>query len=98
MSLRDGVAGLWWGGRIEVCDAECAQHGGGALGAAGNATLGWRAIAEGDIDDADRLEGVQSFGGGEIEACGLELLFDCAMDEEGSAATKMWASTRWSLR
>src|SRR5262249_58751286 len=82
LSLHDGLAGLWRGRRIEVGDAERAQHGGGALRAAGDATFG-AAIAESNVDDAHRLEGVERFGRGEIEACGLELLFDCAMDEEG---------------
>jgi hypothetical protein len=88
LSLHDGFAWLWWGRRIKVGDAECAQHGGSALGAAGgNATLG-TALANSDIDDADRFERVESVGGREIEARGLELLFDCAMDEEGERGDK----------
>jgi hypothetical protein len=43
------------------------------------------AIAESDIDDAHRFEGV---GGREIEACSLEFLFDGAMDEEGERGSK----------
>jgi hypothetical protein len=78
LSLHDGFAWLWWGRRIKVGDAECAQHGGSALGAA--------------VDDAHRFERVESVGGREIEARGLELLFDCAMDEEGERGT------RWSMR
>ena len=35
-----------------------------------------------DIDDADGFERRQGFGGGEIEARGLELLFDGAVDQE----------------
>jgi hypothetical protein len=31
-------------------------------------------------------EGAQCFGGGEIEACGLELLLDGTMEQEGGAA------------
>src|SRR6516225_7233355 len=36
-----------------------------------------------DIDDADGLERRQGFGGGQIEACGLEFLFDGAVEQEG---------------
>jgi len=59
-----------------------AEHGGGALSAAGDGALGG-AIAEIDVDDAHGLEGTQCFGGGEIEACGLELLLDGTMEQEG---------------
>jgi hypothetical protein len=87
LSLHDGFAWLRRGRRIKVGDAECPKHGGSALGAAGNATLG-AGIAESDIDDAHRFEGVEGVGGREIEACSLEFLFDGAMDEEGERGNK----------
>ena len=82
MSLHDGLAWLWRGGRIEVGDGESTQHGGGALRAACDGAFGG-AIAEIDVDHAHGLEGGQGFGGGEIEACGLELLFDGTVKQEG---------------
>jgi hypothetical protein len=96
LSLRDGVAWLRRSGRINVGNAEPAEHSGGPLRATCDAAFG--TAIEGDVDDAHRFEGSQSFGSGKIDVCGLELLFDGAMDEEGIAATKMCASTRWSLR
>jgi hypothetical protein len=57
-----------------------------ALSAAGEGALGG-ANAEIDLDDAQGPERAQCFGGGEIEACGLELLLDGTM-EQGRAHTK----------
>ena len=82
MSLHDGLAWLWRDRRIEVGDAEGAQHCGGALSATGDRALGG-AVAKIDVDHTHGLEGGQCFGGGEIEACGLELLFDRAVEQEG---------------
>ena len=82
MSLHEGLAPGWWGWRLAIGDAEGAEHGGGALSAGRDGTLGG-AVAEIDINDADGFERAQRFGGGEIEARGLELLFDRAMEQEG---------------
>jgi hypothetical protein len=41
------------------------------------------AVAEIDIDDADGFERRQGFSGGKIKACGLELFFDGAVDQQG---------------
>ena len=67
---------------IEVCDGEGAEHRGGALSAAGDGALGG-AIAEIDVDDTHGPEGAQCFGGGEVEACGLEFFLDGTMEQEG---------------
>jgi hypothetical protein len=64
----------------------------GAWNAADNATLG-TALANSDIDDAHRFERVESVGGREIEARGLELLFDGAMDEEGERGDERMSPT-----
>src|SRR5215475_12825671 len=55
------------------------------MGAGRDGSLGG-AVAEVDIDDADGFERRQGFGGGEIEARGLELLFDGAVDQQGNRA------------
>jgi len=49
------LAWCWRGGRLEIGDAEGAEHGGGPLGAGCDGALGG-AIAEVDVDDADGLE------------------------------------------
>src|ERR1700686_3582599 len=84
LSLHHGLA---WGGRVEVGDADGAQDGCGALCAGGDGAF-CRAIAEINIDDPDGFENRQGFGGGEIEARGLELLLDGTMDEEGERGDK----------
>ena len=59
-----------------------------SLTRSGDGALGG-AIAEIDVDDTHGPEGAQCFGGGEVEACGLELFLDGTMEQEASAATKM---------
>src|SRR6516225_6263125 len=59
MTVWPGCGGF---GGIEVCDGEGAEHGGGALSAAGDGALGG-AIAEIDVDDAHGPESAQCFGG-----------------------------------
>jgi hypothetical protein len=82
LSRLGGTAWLRGSGRINVGNAERAEHSGGQLRAASYAAFG-AAITECDVDDAHRFEGSQSFGSGKIDVCGLELLFDGAMHEEG---------------
>jgi hypothetical protein len=82
LSLHEGFAWLARGGRIEFGDGKGAQHGDGAVCAGGDGAFGG-AVTEVDVDDANGLERRQGFGGGEIEACSLELLFDCAVEQEG---------------
>jgi len=49
LSLHHGLA---WGWRVEIADADGAQHGRGAWGRSGDGAFGG-AVAEVDIDDAD---------------------------------------------
>ena len=70
LSLHHGLAWCWRGGRVEVGDADGAQHGRGALGAGRDGAF-CCAVAEIDVDHPYGLENRQRFGGGEIEACGL---------------------------
>ena len=81
MSLHDDVTWFWRDRRIDFVDAEGTQHHGGTVGAGCDGALGG-AVAEVDINDTHGLERRQGFGGGQIEAGALELLFDGAMDHE----------------
>src|ERR1700747_2949811 len=82
LALHDGFALLRRSRRIELGDAERSQHGSGALCAAGDGALEG-AVAEVDVDHADGPESGQRLSGGEVEACGFELPFDCAVEQEG---------------
>src|ERR1700740_587075 len=82
LALHDGFALLRRSRGIEIDDAERSQHGSGALGAAGDGALEG-AVAEIDVDHTDGPESGQRFGGGEVEASGFELAFDCAVEQEG---------------
>ena len=82
MSLHDGLAWLWGRRWVDFADGERPQDGGCALSWSCDGSLGG-AIAEIDVDDAHGLERRESFGGGEIETGGLELLFDGTMQQEG---------------
>src|SRR5580692_7645043 len=87
LSLHHGLAWGWWGGRVEVGDADGAKERCGALCTGGDGAF-CRAVAEVYIDHADGFENRQCFGRGEIEARGFELLLDGAMDEEGECGDK----------
>src|ERR1700747_1812184 len=82
LALHDGFALLRRSRGIEIDDAEHSQHGSGALGAAGDGAFEG-AVAEIDVDHTDGLKSGQRFGGGEVEASGFELAFDCAVEQEG---------------
>ena len=46
-----------------------------------------------DVDHPDGFENRQRFGGGEIEACGLEFLLDGAMKQEGKRRDERMSPT-----
>ena len=80
--LHDGLARGWRGWWVEVSNAKRAEHGGGALRPVCDGSLGG-SIAEIDVDDANRFEGGQSMGSGEIDASCFELVFDGPMQQVG---------------
>src|ERR1700681_134331 len=87
LSLHDGLAWGWRGGRVEVGDADGTKDRCGALCAGGDGTF-CCTVAEIDIDHPDGFENRQRFVRREIEARGFELLLDGAMDEEGQGGDK----------
>src|ERR1700694_3357050 len=88
LSLHDGLAWGWRGGRVEVGDADGTKDRCGALCAGGDGTF-CCTVAEIDIDHPDGFENRQRFVRREIEARGFELLLDGAMDEEGQGGDSL---------
>jgi len=69
LSLRHALVSRWWGGRIEIGDAESSEHSGGAVRSPCDRTFGGTA-AEIDID-AHGLECNQRLGSRQIKARGF---------------------------